>query len=145
MPAAIPDLWPDDIFATPAPATPIAVLREQGEALGSRTHNFVHGDVETHGASDGKGFTHFFSLVAPFLRYRKALLKVTHGLQPYPATVTETELTKQPDQNYWSRDVKDGQELQDRLREFFNEPRVKEIVRSVINLSNDIAPPDNGA
>lgn len=138
------DLWPDDIFGAPAASTPIAVLRQQGEALGARTHNFVHGEVQTSDAGDGKQFTHFFFLVAPFLRYRRALLKVTHALQPYPATVLETELTKQPDQNYWSRDVKNEQELQERLREFFNEPRVKEILRSVINLSNDVVPPENG-
>jgi hypothetical protein len=120
------------------------VLRRQGEALGARTQNFVSGDVSTSARDDGKGFTHFFSLVAPLLQYRKALLKVTHGLQPYPATVIETELTKQADQGYWNREAKDERELQDHIREFLNEPRVKEVLRSVINLSNDVAPPDDG-
>lgn len=141
MPATIRSLWPDDIFGT-SDVTPIAVLREQGEALGARTHNFVRGDVETTTDSDGKTFSHSLCLVAPFLRYRKALLRVDHGLKPYPATVVETDLTKQDSARYWSREVGDERELEERLREFFNEPRVKEILRSVINLSNDVAPPD---
>jgi hypothetical protein len=136
------DLWPSDLFGAPMTPTPLTVLREQGKALGSNTHNFVLGEVETHPDGDGRRFVHFFWLVAPFLRYRSALLKVIHGLQPYPATVVETELTKVADQNFWNHEVKDEQELKDSLREFFNEPRVKELVRSVINLSNNVAPPE---
>jgi hypothetical protein len=142
MPTAIPDLWPRDVFAGSSPnstATPLAVLRKQGEALGAHTQNFVSGEVQTSAGVDGKQFTHFFMLVAPLLRYRKALLQVNHGLQPYPATVVETELTKQGDK-FWSREAKNEQELQDHIREFLNEARVKEILRSVINLSNDVAP-----
>jgi hypothetical protein len=142
--ASMLDLWPDDLVGGPAPSSPIGVLRQQGEALGARTHNFVHGEVETSGSDDGKQFVHFFWLVAPFLRYRRALLRVTQGLQPYPAMVFETELTKLPDQSEWSREVNNEQELQTRLREFFNEPRVKQLVRTVINLSNDVVPPDDG-
>jgi hypothetical protein len=145
MSPAIPDLWPPEVFATSSPtspATPLTILRRQGEALGAHTQNFVLGEVETSAGGDGRQFAHFFWLIAPLLQYRKALLKVTHGLQPYPATVVETELTKQADQSYWSREAKDEQELQDRLREFFNEPRVKEVLRSVITLSNDVAPAD---
>jgi hypothetical protein len=138
------DLWPDDLISGPAPSSPIGVLRQQGEALGARTHNFVHGEVQTSESGDGKQFVHFFSLVAPFLRFRRALLLVTQGLDPYPATVVETELTRQPDQSEWSRKVNNEQELQDCLREFFNQPRVKQIVRTVINLSNDAVPPENG-
>lgn len=142
MPAVIPDLWPADIFSTPR-VTPIAVLRTQGDALGARTHNFVHGDVETSTSADGKQFAHTLHIAAPLIRYRKALLRVDQPqLAPYPAMVVETDLTKQPNANYWSRSVADEQELQESLREFFNEPRVKEILRSVINLSNDVAPAD---
>ncbi|MCI0704939.1 MAG: hypothetical protein L0241_28090 [Planctomycetia bacterium] len=138
------DLWPDDLVGGPVPSSPIGVLRQQGEALGARTHNFVHGEVQTSDSGDGKRFTHFLMLVAPFLRLRRALLKVTQGLEPYPATVVETELTKEPNQNEWSRDVNNERELQDCLREFFNEPRVKQFVRTVINLSNDVVGPENG-
>ncbi|MBP3956816.1 hypothetical protein J8F10_16200 [Gemmata sp. G18] len=142
MPTIVPDLWPADIFTMPS-STPIAVLRQQGEALGAHTHNFVHGEVETTSTLDGKQFAHTLYLSAPLLRYRKPLIRVDQPQpQPYPATIVETDLTKQHDKNYWSSPVRDEQELQDRLREFFNELRVKEILRAVFNLSNDVAPPD---
>lgn len=144
MPTQTPDLWPADIFAPAAPvATPVAVLRQQGDALGARTHNFVRGDVETVSAS-GKSFEYTLYLSAPLLRYHQALVRVQQPqLEPYPATVVETDLTKQPSAGrYWTAEVSNEHDLQDRLREFFNEPRVKEILRSLINLSNDISPPD---
>lgn len=144
MPTApAPDLWPTDLFGSlPATApTPITILKQQGRALGAHTHNFVYGEVETSTSDDGKRFSHALCLVAPFLRYRKPLLSVNHGLQPYPANVIESSLTKK-DASYWTKQVGNEQELQDALREFFNEPRVKEVLRSVIDLSNDVAPPD---
>jgi hypothetical protein len=144
MPTTIPDLWPPDVFV-PAVVTPIAVLRQQGEALGSRTHNFVHGEVETTARDGGKRFTHTFYLSAPLLRYRVPLLNVEQQqLQPYPVQVVETDLTKRPDLGYWNHAVTNEAEFQDRLREFFNEPRVKEVVRAVLNMSNDVVPPEIG-
>jgi hypothetical protein len=146
MPANVRDLWPADIFVAPraTPITPIAVLRQQGEALGAHTHNFVHGEVETTTLADGKQFEHTLFLSAPLLRFRKPLIRVSQAQpEPYPVTVVETELTKQPDQNYWSRKVANEAELQDRLGEFFNEPRVKVILRSLIDMSNDVVPPEN--
>jgi hypothetical protein len=144
MATAIPDLWPADIFTAPQ-ATPIAVLRQQGEALGARTHNFVHGELETTPRDGGKAFTHTFHISAPLLRYRVPLLNVEQRqLQPYPVSVAETDLTKIPDQGYWNRVAQNESELQDCLREFFNEPRVKEIVRAVISMSNDVVPPEVG-
>lgn len=144
MPTApAPDLWPSDLFTAPAPPTPIAVLKQQGKALGARTHNFVFGEVETQPDTEGTSFVHSLMLVAPFLRYRKPMLAVEHGTQPYPATVTETDLTRHPATGeYWSHTVNNVQELQERLREFFDIPRTKEILRTVFNLSNDVAPPD---
>ena len=143
MPTTIPDLWPPEIFVPPA-VTPIAILRQQVETLGSHTHNFVHfGDTETTSHDDGKQFIHTLYLVAPFLRYRQPLLKVATGLQAYPATVSEADLTKQGNQ-FLSAKVTNEQELQDWIRTFFNEPRVKEVVRAVIGMSNDVVPPENG-
>lgn len=139
------DLWPEDIFTTPS-ATPIAILRQQGEALGARTHNFVHGEVETNSDPNGRAFEHVLYLTAPLLRYRKKLLSVWQAQPlPYPATVVEGDLTKSKEEQYWSAPVKNEQELQERLREFFNEPRVKEILRSVINMSNDVVPAEDTA
>ncbi len=146
MTNTIPDLWPPAVF-TPAVATPIAILRRQGEALGEHTQNFVFGEVvtlpETHSADQVMGFNHFFKLVAPLIRYEQALLKVAHKLQPYPATLVETGIPKPANQQDWSKRVNNEQELQDALREFFAQPRVIEIVQAVINLSNDVAPAES--
>ena len=143
MPTAlIPDLWPSDLLPPPTTPTPIAILKQQGEALGARTHNFVFGEVETEPNPEGTAFTHKLMLAAPFIRYRKPMLYVHHGLQPFPAEVYEGQLTLLENQQQWRRKVNNEGELQDRLREFFNELRVKEILRAVFNLSNDVAPPD---
>jgi len=139
MATSIPDLWPPDIFTTPAP-TPIAVLRRQGEALGAHTQNLVHGEVETTTNPDGKSFTHTLYLSAPLLRYRRPLLNVDQTQpQAYPAIVWEADLTRPPNDR-WSREVANEEELQACIQEFLNEPRVKNILRSVINMSNDVAP-----
>lgn len=139
----VTDLWPTDLFGAPSTPTPVAVLRQQGEALGARTHNFVLGEVDTESNPQGTVFTHKLMLVAPFLRYRKPMLYVHHDLQPFPAEVYEGELTRPQNQEQWRQTVSNEQELQDRLREFFNEPRVKEVLRTVFNLSNDVAPVEN--
>jgi hypothetical protein len=143
MPSAILDLWPPDLFPAPAthPRPPVALLRQQGRALGARTHNFVLCEVETESNAEGTIFTHKLVLVAPFLRYRAPLLVLSHGLQPYPADLLNTHLTGL-NQQTWQRQVKDEQELQEGLREFFAQDRVKEVIRIVSNMSNDIALPE---
>ncbi|MBN9120064.1 MAG: hypothetical protein J0I06_13020 [Planctomycetes bacterium] len=135
MSATIPDLWPQDLFTTPT-VTPVAVLRQQGETLGARTHNFVRCEVDTESNADGTIFTHKLMLVAPFLRYRAPLLMLHHKLQPYPATLENTPLTGRVLQA-WHRAVNNEQELREALREYFNQDRVKEIIRAVNNMSND--------
>jgi hypothetical protein len=134
------DLWPPDLLGGEHTPTPIGILRQQGEALGARTHNFVLGEVETSPDSNGTMFTHSLMLVAPFLRYRKPLLKVYHAVLPFPAEVVEGDLTRTSDKEPWRQKVNDENELRDRLQEFFNEARVKTLIRSVINMSNDVAP-----
>ena len=107
MPTALaPDLWPTDLLSPPLAPTPIAVLKQQGKALGARTHNFVYGEVETEPNPQGTTFAHKLVLVAPFIRYRRPLLYVNHGLHPYPATVVETDLTKPANQGYELGEVK---------------------------------------
>jgi hypothetical protein len=142
MPTTIPDLWPSDLFTAPT-TTPVAVLRQQGETLGARTHNFVLCEVDTESNAEGTVFTHRLMLVAPFLRYRAPILMLNHGLQPYPAELQNTHLTGL-NQETWNRKVSNEEELREKLREFFNQDRVKEIIRAVINMSNDVVSSENG-
>lgn len=141
----IPDLWPDDLSGDPT-RTPVAILRRQGEALGTRTQNFVLGEVESRPFNNGTQFEHSFVLEAPFLRFRFPLLRVTHGPGLFPATVVETDLTKPTTEGgFWSLVANDEQELIDIIRQFFNFDRVKTMVRSLISQSSEIAPQRAGA
>jgi hypothetical protein len=132
----IPDLWPTDLTG-PAIFTPVVILRRQGEALGARTHNLVRGEVETRPTSNGTMFEHSFVLVAPLIRYRFPLLKVSHKVGGYPATLVETDLTRnQPTDNYWSAVVGDKAQLEVQLNSFFSQANVKAIIRSLIDQSS---------
>jgi len=138
----IRDVWPANLTG-PVTVNPVAVLRRQAEALGEKTHNFVIGEVETTPVASGTMFEHSFVLVAPFLRFRFPLLRVTHRIQPYPATVAETDLTKPIDAKFWNTTAQDEKELLTALEEFFATDRVVSLVRSLITQSNDYAPEDD--
>jgi len=136
MPVAeIPDLWPPDLTG-PTTLTPVVILRRQGEALASRTHNLVRGEVETRPFNEGKSFEHNFVLVAPFLRFRFPLLRVSHRVSGYPATLAETDLTK-PDGvgGYWNETAQNEAEMQQKLQAFFNQDKVKAVIRSLLDQS----------
>jgi hypothetical protein len=140
MQQPIPDLWPDDLSGD-ASRTPVALLRRQAEALGTRTSNFVYGEVESRPANNGKQFEHVLVVQAPFLRFRFPLLRVTHGLALFPATVVETDLTKgQEPEKYWNATATTEEELIEAIRTFFNSDRVKTLIRSLVSQSTEIAP-----
>ena len=135
----IPDLWPDDLNGDAA-RTPIAILRRQGEALGTRTQNFVYGEVESRPFDNGKQFEHVLVIQAPFLRFRFPLLRITHGLALFPTKVAETDLTKDQTSAYWNVTVNTEAELIEAIRTFFNLNSVKTLIRSLISQSTEIAP-----
>jgi hypothetical protein len=133
----IPDLWPADLTG-PTTLTPVVILRRQGEALASRTHNLVRGEVETRPFNEGKSFEHNFVLVAPFLRFRFPLLRVSHRVSGYPATIAETDLTKPEGVGgYWSETAQNEEEMQQKLQIFFNQNKVKAVIRSLLDQSSE--------
>ncbi len=144
MSTPIPDLWPSDLVGPPT-TTPVAILRRQGDALGTHTQNFVLGEVETRPIVNGTQFEHNFVIQAPFLRFRFPLLRVTHGVNPYPLSMVETDLTKSqaPSSQFWHREAKTELEFQDQLREFFALSAVKSLIGSLIAQSNEIAPDEH--
>ncbi|HUR54352.1 MAG TPA: hypothetical protein VMZ71_09485, partial [Gemmataceae bacterium] len=133
-----PDLWPSDLVGE-ATLTPVAILRRQGEALGGRTSNFVYGEVESRPVASGAGFEHTLVLIAPFLRFRFPLVNVSHGIALYPVQVAETDLTKPtaPGSRYWSESASTEAELRAVLQKFFEQERVKTVIRSLILQSNE--------
>src|SRR5207245_10794398 len=86
MPATVPNLWPPD-FGQEETLAPVAILRQQGSALGERTQNIVVGRVNTYGTPEG--FRHDFLLVCSPLAYSIHLFMVEHSLDFYPATITQ--------------------------------------------------------
>jgi len=80
------DLWPDDIGDSKL-KSPLAILREQGEHLQTKTGGLVRAEVETRTISD-EMFHNHFELVVPALEgYRYELLQVRHGVSFYPLDV----------------------------------------------------------
>jgi hypothetical protein len=118
----INSLWPTD-FGEVAVLTPVAILRQQGAALGQQTQNIVVGRVST--AGDGQSFYQNFSLYCSPLGYQTHLLQVRHGIDLYPAEIIVTgeaaPLTAaSPD------------DLKTKLREVFAHERTKKIIASLI-------------
>jgi hypothetical protein len=86
MPVPVTDnLWPTD-FGQEETLSPVAILRQQGLALGERTQNIVVGRVATFGITNG--FRHILYLFCAPLAYQIELLTVEHSIDFYPAKIT---------------------------------------------------------
>jgi hypothetical protein len=115
-------LWPVD-FGEPVQLTPLAILRQQGTALGEQTKNIVVGRVATNG--DANMFYHTFSVYCSPLNYQVPLYMVSHGIDLYPATVSlPTGDNKQI--------AKDPEELKQILKKMFASPETKKIIASLL-------------
>lgn len=80
------NLWPTD-FGELAERTPVAILREQAQALGQRTANIVVGRVSSGSAGPGGNFIHHLSLYSSPLGYSTELLWIDHGIDLYPVQI----------------------------------------------------------
>jgi hypothetical protein len=119
----IASLWPTD-FGEVAVLTPVAVLRQQGAALGQQTQNIVYGRVQTVG--DGQLFYQNFSLYCAPLTYETHLLQVTHGIDLYPAQVIVSGEPSPP------LTAASPDELKERLKEVFAREKTKKTIASLI-------------
>jgi hypothetical protein len=118
----INSLWPTD-FGEVAVLTPVAILRQQGEALGQQTQNIVVGRVETTG--DGQFFYQNFYLYCSPLGYQTHLLQVRHGIDLYPAEIIVTGEGSPVT-------VASSDELKTKLKEVFAHERTKKTIASLI-------------
>ncbi len=121
MPAVVENLWPTD-FGQEQMLPPVAILRQQGAALGERTKNLVVGRVETTG--NPQGFRHQFLLFCPPLAYQVEIFNVIHSLDFYPATITQHG--KEPIV------AKDQQDFSNKLAQVFSSDEIKKIIRSLL-------------
>ncbi len=115
-------LWPTD-FGEQVLLTPIAVLRQQGAALGEQTKNIVVGRVQTTG--DAATFYQTFAVYCAPLGYQTPLFQVRHGIDLYPAIVA---LPTGEDQ----RTANNPDELKAILKEQFARPSTKKIIASLL-------------
>ena len=78
MPATIPNLWPHD-FGQEEKLAPVAILRQQGAALGELTQNIIVGRVVTSG--NPSGFLHQFLLFCSALGgYQIEIFRVPYNM-----------------------------------------------------------------
>ena len=116
-------LWPMD-FGEIVMLTPLAILRQQGAALGEQTKNIVIGRVTTQ--SEGDTFVQRFSLYCAPLGYQTELIAVKHGIDLYPATVVvANEQSLHPSAN-------NPEELKGVLKEIFARPKIKKTIASLL-------------
>jgi hypothetical protein len=118
-------LWPTD-FGEPVLLTPLAILRQQGAALGVQTSNIVVGRVDTRG--DGDGFMQLFSVYCAPLDYQIALVIVRHGIDLYPATVSTASIGSE----FSTQTAADPEQLRAVLRDIFALPKTKKIIASLL-------------
>jgi hypothetical protein len=123
MPVETASLWPVD-FGEPVLLTPLAILRQQGAALGDQTKNIVVGRVVTR-SGDNDGFMQIFSLYCAPLGYQTDPLVVKHGIDLYPATVFMIGEDA-------SQSAADPSQLQTILKDMFARPRTKQKIASLL-------------
>ena len=76
MPDRDDDLWPAEAFKELALVAPVQILREQANALTTRTRGTLRGKVES--TTEGKNVLHTLIVEVPALDYNAALIRVRH-------------------------------------------------------------------
>jgi len=123
MTVANMSLWPTE-FDEPVLLTPLAILRQQGAALGEQTKNIVVGRVATN--SEGESFEQVFSLYCPPLGFQTDIIRVTHGIDLYPAHVFSLVEGVSP------QTASGPEKLQAILKELFAGTKTRKIIASLL-------------
>jgi hypothetical protein len=134
MSTVIPDLWPTD-FGQSVQPSPSAILRQQGYLLGQRTKNFVIGEVQSSGTS--QGFWHEFFISAPLLNFRQPLLLVEHGMDLYPAKLKARNV-KNPNKTDRPITAKSANDFLSTLAAILTRAEVTELIRSLLDQCEDL-------
>jgi len=128
------NLWPSDLLTTPV-ETPIAVLKEQADQLGTLTHGRltarVKSGTETFPSSlvrdwlpNGPVFRHSFEIVAKPIDFVYVLFDIYHGPDGFPAVL-----------EFWGTDfvtAHSREALEMHLQQVFADNRTKRLIASII-------------
>jgi hypothetical protein len=127
------NLWPTD-FGELAQKTPVAILREQAQALGERTANVVVGRVASGAEGPGK-FRHILNLYSAPLGYLTELLWIEHGIDLYPVEIRLTGYSNEPLNDPVLAANPD--EFNARLKEMFSREKTKKTIASLLAQSKE--------
>jgi hypothetical protein len=118
------NLWPEFDFDEGPPSIR-SILLEAGSGITERTDKLIRFEVDTRSEGSG-GFVHTCYLAAERINFRYPLIKVSHGLDPYPVTVVADS---------FPRSVSAGSEAEliNDLREIFRSDHTRRIVRQIRN------------
>ena len=123
MSEKVEDLWPDD-FGQADFVTPVTILKGQASMLGPKTNNLVEAEVKS--TTQGYGFVHTLSLIAPALdNYSYKLIQVSHTIELYPVDVVF--LPSNEGYTVMGQDA-----LMKSLGRMFNDDRTKSLIRALI-------------
>jgi hypothetical protein len=145
MSTAVTSLWPSlEEIGTTKYLTPVAVMRQQAEAISQMTSNILEGQIISEKIApkrDGESekLKHTFLLRASALGgLTTTLFSVAHDLaRAYPATFQSVYNTQQ---TFGKNSIKSQNDFQEALREFFHSGSVKEVLQSLI--AQSIGPED---
>jgi hypothetical protein len=131
MTAVSHDLWPADLFGSPATTPPVAILRQQGALLNEKTNGLLEG-VVLSGRRDSELHYQFY-IRAPLLEnYAYLLFEVIHSPILFYPLVVKTDLTEQ------GKTVASEEQFRQVLRDLFSSERSKEVIRSLLAQSKEL-------
>jgi hypothetical protein len=136
------DLWPQDIVEDITLQSPANILREQGEALGSKTRNLVKGHVIRLGedwASPEEDFSYAFYLVGPTLNYQYMLFTFSCPIEYFPLTMrVHDSILRDLDLRATGHDemtgiltVKSEDDFKVALRQIFASKKTRRVVQAI--------------
>jgi len=127
------DLWPNDL-APAAVKSPLAILKEQGVALGEKTRGLVTGSVSQIPSGADPRFTYKFYIESAPLRYRYDLFMVNQPVELYPVEVLlngdlAEELLHQERGRLTANDEEEFLEI---LKRIFNAEKTRKVVSALL-------------
>lgn len=131
------DLW-GELPAVDSVRTPARILEQQSVVLAAKTRQLLRGRIapQTDSRQEGaKEFIFDYHIDAPTLNYTFAAFRVSHPLELYPVSVSAV-LGAHASSKYLAKNEKEFKRL---LRELFQSHQMKNLLRSLLALTQQPA------